>query len=77
MGISGFGDVYHEKLGELPPVEFQFPMGISGFGDRRMWTDAEIEFLRFNSLWELAGLVTGRSPGPALLGIQVSIPYGN
>ncbi len=34
-------------------------MGISGFGDEIGTVEEEVNKLGFNSLWELAGLVTG------------------
>ncbi len=57
MGISGFGDGTGAVV-KARAVLFQFPMGISGFGDLVVRLSRETSSDRFNSLWELAGLVT-------------------
>ncbi len=76
MGISGFGDIESFFL-RPKDVGFQFPMGISGFGDAASGAVAGETVRGFNSLWELAGLVTRR--GRYVQGGErtVSIPYGN
>ena len=52
-------------------------MGISGFGDLpARWSGGPLGW-RFNSLWELAGLVTDPDHLAPVFLRNVSIPYGN
>ncbi len=58
MGISGFGDKPWPNSRPILRELFQFPMGISGFGDGLLQKEFDGTYDSFNSLWELAGLVT-------------------